>query len=71
MNAAELKKRKVFRRRLVAAHPLSRGERLTADDVDFKRPGTGIGPDELDYAVGRTLARDLAADDELEWSDLA
>lgn len=70
VNAAELEKRKVFRRRLVAAHPLSRGGRLTADDVDFKRPGTGIGPDELDYCVGRTLARDLAADDELEWSDL-
>jgi N,N'-diacetyllegionaminate synthase len=71
VNAAELEKRKVFRRRLVAAHPLARGERLTAADVDFKRPGTGIGPDELDYAVGRTLARDLDADEELEWKDLA
>lgn len=67
---AEMEKRKVFRRRLVAAHPLARGERLKAGDVDFKRPGTGIGPDELDYAVGRTLARDLEADEELEWSDL-
>jgi N,N'-diacetyllegionaminate synthase len=71
VNAAELEKRKVFRRRLVAAHPLARGARLTAADVDFKRPGTGIGPDELDYAVGRTLARDLDADEELEWNDLA
>jgi N-acetylneuraminate synthase len=70
VNAAEREKRKVFRRRLVAAHPLTRGARLTADDVDFKRPGTGIGPDELDYAIGRTLARDLEADEELEWADL-
>jgi N-acetylneuraminate synthase len=71
VSAAEIEKRKVFRRRLVAAHPLARGERLTAADVDFKRPGTGIGPDELDYCVGRTLTRDLEADAELEWSDLA
>ena len=70
VSAAELEKRKVFRRRLVAAHPLARGARLTEADVDFKRPGTGIGPDELDYAIGRTLARDLEADAELEWSDL-
>jgi N,N'-diacetyllegionaminate synthase len=70
VSATELEKRKSFRRRLVAAHPLACGTRLTAEDVDFKRPGTGIGPDELTYAVGRTLARDLHADDELEWSDL-
>jgi N,N'-diacetyllegionaminate synthase len=70
VSAAELDKRKVFRRRLVAARALACGARLQAGDVDFKRPGTGIGPEELSYAVGRTLARDLKADDEIEWSDL-
>lgn len=67
----ELEKRKAFRRRMVARRALKRGDRLSAGDVDFKRPGTGIRPDELDYVVGRALARDLAADDELEWTDLA
>jgi sialic acid synthase SpsE len=38
--------------------------------VEFKRPGTGIQPDELAYVVGRPLARDVAAEDELEWQDL-
>jgi N,N'-diacetyllegionaminate synthase len=70
VTVAEMEKRKVFRRRLVAAHPLTRGARLTSDDVDYKRPGTGIGPDELGYAIGRTVARDLEADQEIEWSDL-
>lgn len=71
VDADQIQKRKAFRRRLVAARALPRGTRLTEADFDFKRPGTGIGPEELRYAVGRTLTRDLAADDEVEWADLA
>ncbi len=70
VGAAELEKRKAFRRRMVAVRPLQRGARLTAADVEFKRPGTGIQPDELRYVVGRELARDVVTDEELEWSDL-
>jgi len=66
----ELAKRAVFRRRVVARHALQKGHRLSPADLEFKRPGTGIGPDELGYVVGRTLLRDLVPDDELEWADL-
>jgi sialic acid synthase SpsE len=38
--------------------------------VEFKRPGTGIQPDELAYVVGRRVTRDVAAEEELEWGDL-
>jgi N-acetylneuraminate synthase len=69
IDAGQIEKRKAFRRRLVAARALASGTRLTAEDFDFKRPGTGIGPEELDYAIGRTLRRDLAADEEVEWTD--
>jgi N-acetylneuraminate synthase len=68
---AELEKRKAFRRRMVARRALRRGERLTAADVEFKRPGTGIQPDELRYVLGRPVTRDVAAEEELEWADLA
>lgn len=68
---AEVDKRKVFRRRMVARRAMQKGERLTAADVEFKRPGTGIQPDELDYVVGRPLSRDVGLDEELEWADLA
>ncbi len=71
LSSAELEKRKAFRRRMVATRPLRQGERLTSADVEFKRPGTGIQPDELSYAVGRALRRDVAAEEELEWGDLA
>lgn len=70
IGAPELEKRKSFRRRAVARRALRAGEQLTAADVDFKRPGTGIAPDEVAYITGRTLTRDVAAEDELEWSDL-
>lgn len=70
VSEAEMEKRKVFRRRMVAVRAIRRGERLTPADVTFKRPGTGIQPDELQYVVGRAVARDVAAEEELEWGDL-
>jgi N-acetylneuraminate synthase len=70
VNELEIEKRGAFRRRMVAKRTLNSGEILTAEDVDFKRPGTGIRPDELAYVVGRRLIRGLCPDDELEWADL-
>ncbi|HEX6534318.1 MAG TPA: N-acetylneuraminate synthase family protein [Gemmatimonadaceae bacterium] len=66
----EIEKRKTFRRRMVARRDMKRGEILSAADVDFKRPGTGIQPDELAYVIGRPLARDVGGEEELEWRDL-
>lgn len=71
VSADEIAKRKVFRRRMVARRDMRKGDRLAAADVDFKRPGTGIQPDELRYVVGRAITRDVRAEDELDWSDLA
>ncbi|HWR50097.1 MAG TPA: N-acetylneuraminate synthase family protein [Bryobacteraceae bacterium] len=66
----QLEKRRSFRRRMVVTRALPAGELLLPEDVEFKRPGTGIGPDELPYAAGRPLKRDLQAEDEVEWADL-
>jgi N,N'-diacetyllegionaminate synthase len=70
LTSAQLEKRKAFRRRMVVVRDKKRGERLSLEDIDFKRPGTGIDPDELKYVLGRSLNRDLTAEDEVEWSDL-
>ncbi|MCM3874391.1 MAG: N-acetylneuraminate synthase family protein [Pyrinomonadaceae bacterium] len=69
VNESQLAKRKVFRRRMVAIRSLKKGESLTPNDIDFKRPGSGIRPDELEYVVGRPLLRDLQSEDEIEWAD--
>ncbi|HXE61359.1 MAG TPA: N-acetylneuraminate synthase family protein [Gemmatimonadaceae bacterium] len=71
VSADEIAKRKVFRRRMVARRDMRKGDRVAAADVDFKRPGTGIQPDELRYVIGRAITRDVRAEDELDWSDLA
>jgi N-acetylneuraminate synthase len=71
ISPSEIEKRKAFRRRAVAARSLKAGATLAAADLEFNRPGNGIGPDELRYLVGRTLRRDLSADEELEWSDVS
>jgi N,N'-diacetyllegionaminate synthase len=67
---AELEKRKKFRRSLVARRKLDHGHQVAEEDLDAKRPGTGISPDKMHYVLGRTLASDLAADQVLTWGHL-
>ncbi len=67
----EMKKRKKFRRSVVMSHTMKKGEKIGIDDIEFKRPGSGIAPDEVDYVIGRSLNRDVLPDYELEWSDLS
>ena len=71
VSEAEYEKRKAFRRCIVLRGAKPKGHVLTIDDLDFKRPGTGIHPNEVPYVVGRPLARDLPDDAELAWSDLS
>ena len=68
---SELDTRRVARKSLVAARALRAGARLGAGDVLIKRPGTGISPADLDKAIGRPLARDIAADEVIGWEALA
>jgi N,N'-diacetyllegionaminate synthase len=70
VEAAEMEKRKKFRRSLVTRRSLSHGHVLTEADLDAKRPGTGIAPDKISYVLGRRLNSDLSADRVLHWSDL-
>ena len=46
MSEAESEKRTKFRRSLVTRSALPRGHVITEADLDAKRPGTGIAPDE-------------------------
>jgi len=67
---AEIDKRQKFRRSLVTRRGLARGHVLSEEDLDAKRPGTGISPDELNYVVGRRLADNVKADQVIHWHDL-
>ncbi len=69
VSQAELDKRKRFRRCAVINKDLKAGHIIKQEDLDFKRPGTGIHPDQYQFIIGRTLKHDLEYDHELAWSD--
>ncbi len=70
VSAAELEKRRKFRRSLVARRALEKGSVLSEDDLAAKRPGTGISPSEIGYVIGRTLTSAIGEDQVLQWGDL-
>jgi len=70
VSPTEMKKKLKFRRRAVLMRAMKKGETIAESDLDFKRPGNGINPDEAMYVVGRKLKCDYKFDEELEWGDL-
>lgn len=70
VSAAEENKKLKFRRSVIINKDLKRGHILTEDDLIFKRPGTGIRPDEACYVIGRALNRDILHDELVLWKDL-
>jgi N-acetylneuraminate synthase len=71
VTSAELEKRMKFRRSLVTRRALPAGHLLTNADLDAKRPGTGVSPDEMKYVLGRKIAQDMDVDQVIHWEDLA
>jgi N,N'-diacetyllegionaminate synthase len=69
--ASELPVRDLVRRSVTTVRNIAKGEAITANDIALLRPGTGIPPAQLDAAIGRRAARDIAADETLQWLDLA
>ena len=65
----EKMKKLSFRRSIVSSKKLKKGHILSAEDVDFKRPGDGIQIEELRYIIGRTLKNDIDYDQLLKFDD--
>jgi N,N'-diacetyllegionaminate synthase len=63
--------RDLFGKSLVARLDLRAGTVLSPDHVAAKKPGTGIPVARLGSVLGRTLTRDLRADEQLRPQDLA
>jgi sialic acid synthase SpsE len=56
---------------VAAVRSIAQGERIQADSVTVKRPGTGIPAKHLEEVVGRVAAREIPTDRPLVWEDLA
>lgn len=66
----EIDKSLAFRRSIVMKRAMKAGEVITEEDLDFKRPGTGISPDKLSYVIGHKLTMNIGEDDLLQWDHL-
>jgi len=58
------------RRSIVLKHDVAKGQKLSVDNLTYKRPGTGISPLYWDEVIGKTSMRNLKSDTILKWSDL-
>ncbi len=68
--ASELETRKVVQKSIVAKRALSAGSILNADDVALRRAGNGLPAMYLDMLLGKTLRRDVGADEILTMGDV-
>ena len=70
IHAEDQERRREFRRSIVTTREIKAGEVLTEQDLDYKRPGTGISPSEVRYVIGRKVAKDIGDDRVIQWEDL-
>lgn len=64
-SSSELKNLPIARKSLVAIRPISAGEVFSAENIDAKRPGTGLSPMRWDEVVGRIATKDFAVDEQI------
>lgn len=60
----------VARRSVVAAVDIPAGARIGIDDVQCRRPATGIAPREMERVLGARTRHAIAAGTVLQWADL-
>jgi N-acetylneuraminate synthase len=61
---------KKMRRSIIAARDIKKGERIQIEDLDAKRPGTGLPPENMQGLVGKTATRDIEADTLIRETDV-
>lgn len=65
LKSEELSRRNA-RRSLVAAKYIQKGKKIDAEDITWKRPGTGIDPREYDNILGKIAVDDIKEDTVLD-----
>lgn len=57
----------LIRRSVTMSQDIAAGTMITADMLAYKRPGTGIAPNDVDKVIGQKAVQDIAADETLTW----
>lgn len=66
----EVKQKESMRRSIVARHVLPAGHVITDNDLDVKRPGIGIAPEEKSKIIGKKVLKDIDEDTVIQISDI-
>lgn len=66
----ELETERVARKSIVAARAITKGQRISADDLAIKRPGTGLTPSAIGLVLAQPARRDYAADEQLDYAEI-
>lgn len=66
----EFAQRNNMRRSIVTTKYLEKNHIITREDIDYKRPGTGIPPEKVDKVIGKALKYDMESDILIQESDL-
>ena len=69
LHEAERQRRTAVRRSICATRNLPNGHVLTEADLDYRRPGHGIPPDQYALVIGKRLNAPKAAGEAFAWSD--
>lgn len=67
---AEKQRSAEYRRSIVAARNIAKGEIIGAADIDYRRPGRGLMPNQDRLVIGRMATRDIGADELIGWADI-
>jgi N-acetylneuraminate synthase len=62
--------KRAFTKSVVAGSDLTAGTVLTTENLKLKKPGTGLPPAEIHRLLGKTLLRDVKADEMLDAQDV-
>lgn len=68
--ASEVENRQKLRKSVVTKTKIEKGQKLTADMLAIKRPGTGIQPADFYKVIGKTARRDIGSDQVLSPEDI-
>lgn len=63
-------KKAEFRRSIVLKNAMKKGDVLSFENLDYKRPGTGLAPDMVEFIAGLKINKDLEEDHILTKGDL-
>jgi len=66
----EKNSRKFARRSIVANCDIAKGDEITIEKIDFKRPGMGISPKYYERVLNKKAKRDIKNDEILSWKDI-